>query len=277
MKPEMILQADVLDIVFENRNKEYGAYVLRKEYGQRLWRSLGGVLLLLLIAFASMFFKSNDHGRNQGPLQPQQNDTLKLVELPKPPPPKAEVPPPPVPPVRTIADPPPIIVPGVQVTDTIPTIDDRAKALVSDRTTDGPLRDTQTIAPPPQRHTGTGEPKVEQPVVVEPSVLREAEVMPEFPGGLSAWQRFLQKNLRFPDQDADGEEGRKIVVTVRFIVNEDGSLSGLEILESGGTEFDKEVLRVLNKSPKWVAGSNKGKKVKVYHKQPVIFKYEVDE
>lgn len=276
MKPELILQADVLDIIFENRNKDYGVYVLRKEYSQRLFYSLSGVLGVLLSGFIFLFWNDNQPPRRDT-FNPAYADTLRPIHIPIPdnPPPKLKQAPP-APPAKTIANPPPIIVPDTEKTDTIPTIEEREKAVISDRTTDGPPISTENILPP-AGGGGTGDPKPEQPVVVEPSVLEVAEVKPEFPGGLSAWQRFLQKNLRFPDKEAENEAGRKIVVTVKFIVNEDGSLSGLEIIQSGGEEFDREVLRVLARSPKWVAGSNKGKKVKVYHKQPVVFKYEADE
>ena len=277
MKPEMILQADVLDILFENRNKEYGAYALRKEYSRRLYQSLGGVLFVLLAGFSFLYWSNNRPQKNDGGIYPPIMDSLKPVSVPTdpPPPPLNTVKPPP--PVKTIADPPPIIVPDIENSKPIATIDEREKALVSDHTTDGPPISTESILPPINKGNGNGDPKTDQPVVVEPPVLVVAEVHPEFPGGQSAWLRFLQKNLRHPEVNDENGSGWKFKVVIRFIVNEDGSLSGLEILESGGTEFDKEVLRVLSKSPKWVAGSNKGKKVKVFHKQPVIFMYEKDE
>ena len=275
MKPEMILQADVLDILFEHRNKEYGAYALRKEYARRLFHSLSGVLFVLLTGFVFLYWNNNRPKKNDDGLYNPAVDSVKLISIPVDPPPPLATAVKPPPPVKTIAFPPPRIVPDIEKPKPIATIDDRERALTSDHTTDGPPISTETILPPIKK--GNGDPKPEQAVVAEPPVLETAEVHPEFPGGQSAWLRFLQKNLRHPDVNDENGSAWKFRVVIRFIVNEDGSLSGLEILESGGTEFDKEVLRVLNKSPKWVAGSNKGKKVKVYHKQPVIFMYEKDE
>lgn len=276
MKPEMILQSDLLDIVFENRNKEYGAYALRKDYPQHLRYSLSGLLFALLIGVTLFFWSSNRPRPDTLFTPPLINDTLKPVTIPPDEPqPKPQTVTPPAPP-RMIKDVTPRIVPDIEVTEPLPTIEDRDSALAGDRNVAGPPANTQVIVPQ-NTGSGTGDPAPEQPVVVEPDVLEEAEVRPEFPGGTAAWLRFLQKNLRFPNEDKQDEAGRKIVVTVKFIVNEDGTLSGLEILQTGGKDFDKEVIRVLNKSPKWMAGSNKGKKVKVYHKQPVIFVYEADE
>ncbi len=105
------------------------------------------------------------------------------------------------------------------------------------------------------------------------AIIFNPDVRPEFPGGIEGWRRFLQKNLRGKESD----EAYKITVIVKFVVNEDGSISNLEIAQSGGQEFDKEVLRVMNKSPKWIAGSDGGRIVKVYHSQPVVFINQVDE
>ena len=275
MKPEMILQSDVLDIIFENRNKDYGAYPLRRDYSQRLFYSLSGVLFVVLAGFIFLYW-NNSRQPDTTFIPPLTNDTLKPIvydqEIPRP---KPVVIPLAQPQARTVRDVTPRIVPDTEKADTIPTIDDRQHALLGNENTDGPPIKTENILPP-IKYTGNN-PHVDQVPVPEPPVLDIAEVQPEFPGGVTAWLRFLQKNLRHPEEPAENEAGRKIEVMVKFIVNEDGTLSGLEVLQSGGKDFDKEVLRVLSKSPKWVAGSNKGKKVKVYHKQPVVFMYEANE
>jgi periplasmic protein TonB len=274
MKPEMILQADVLDILFENRNKEYGAYALRKEYSRTLSRSLGGVLFILLMGFFLLYWKNSNPPQHDSVLPTPITDTVKLIDVPVDPPPPKTIQTQPQPPARIITDPPPRIVPDIEKTKPIPTVDERQSALIGDKTTDGPPVSTETILPPISKGNGNGNPKPEQPAVVEPPVLEVADVYPEFPGGDRGWRMFLERNLRHPDMPEN--ESWKIKVVVRFIVNEDGSISGLEIIQSGGTEFDKEVRRVFSKSPKWIAGSDKGKKVKIYRTQPVIFANEID-
>lgn len=265
MKPEMILQADLLDIIFENRNKEYGAYVLRRDYNKRLFKSMGGMLFILLGGFVLMNMKINGPQQNSSVIWV--TDTVVLKHYP-------ETPPPPPPPaaqaarqVAQMKNPPPVIVPDDQVRDTLKTIDDIAKAVIGTQDIPGPRADSFTVVSPGP--SGGRDKPVDEPVVQAPLVLEAADVMPEFPGGLAGWQRFLQKTLRFPGEP---EEALLLTVVVKFVVNEDGSLTDMEIVSSGGKEFDQEVLRVMKKSPKWVAGSDKGRKVKIYRKQPVVFK-----
>jgi periplasmic protein TonB len=265
MKPEMILQADLLDIIFENRNKEYGAYVLRREYNKRLFKSMGGMLIILLGGFLLMNMNLHEPGNNSSVIWV--TDTVVLKHFPENPPP----PPPPAmqaaKPVAQVKNPPPVIVPDHQVRDTLKTIDDIARAVIGNQDIPGPPADSFfTVNPGP---SGGSDKYQEPPVVQAPLVLNEADVMPEFPGGIAGWQRFLQKTLRFPGEP---EEALQITVVVKFVVNEDGSLTDMEIVSSGGKDFDQEVLRVMKKSPKWVAGSDKGRKVKIYRKQPVVFK-----
>src|SRR5687768_18040209 len=93
--------------------------------------------------------------------------------------------------------------------------------------------------------------------------------MPEFPGGKAALQRFLIKHLRVPDEGL--EPVSRISVEVQFIVDKNGSITGMEILRSGGELFNKEVLRVLQKMPVWKPGRQNGMEVRVYFKLPVTF------
>jgi protein TonB len=95
-----------------------------------------------------------------------------------------------------------------------------------------------------------------------------AEVMPEFPGGIEALRKFLERNLRNP---RDLESGENISVKIRFIVGYDGNLKGFETVEDGGSEFNEEVIRVLKKMPTWRAGKTKGEEVSVYYTIPVKF------
>ena len=73
-----------------------------------------------------------------------------------------------------------------------------------------------------------------------------AEVMPSYPGGIQALRKFLEKNLKNPQ---DLEEGQNIKVRIRFIVGYDGNLKGFETIQDGGTAFNNEVIRVLRKMP----------------------------
>jgi protein TonB len=167
----------------------------------------------------------------------------------------------------------PVIVPDHLADNKTPDVKELASTAISDKTVDGPEGNVDVAAQPVTNEKAGGT-EIVQPIPIEPEIYAEPEVQPEFPGGITGWMRFLQRNLKAPDENGDIN---KITVIIKFVVNEDGSLTNMEIVKSGGSVFDEEVLRVMKKSPKWVAGSNHGKKVKVYHSQPVIFVYEQEQ
>ncbi len=86
---------------------------------------------------------------------------------------------------------------------------------------------------------------------------------------------FLQENVVYPVEAREqGIEGR---VVVRFIVEKDGTINGLEILKDPGAGCGEESLRVINLMPNWIPGKQKGKKVRVYFTLPIMFKLSVEE
>jgi len=92
--------------------------------------------------------------------------------------------------------------------------------------------------------------------------------MPEFPGGINALRRFLERNLRNP---RDLEDGELISVKVMFVVGYDGKLQRFEVIQDGGKEFNNEVIRVLKQMPAWVPGKSRGQNVSVFYTIPVKF------
>lgn len=94
--------------------------------------------------------------------------------------------------------------------------------------------------------------------------------MPSFPGGNGALMKYLKENVKYPDQCVNEKiEGR---VIVGFVVNEDGSISDVEIKKSANPMLDKEALRVVSAMPKWVPGEENGKPVKTSYNIPITFK-----
>lgn len=101
------------------------------------------------------------------------------------------------------------------------------------------------------------------------TVFDMVEQMPEFPGGISAFMKYLQDNMRYPEAaKKTGVQGR---VTVRFIVDEDGNVKSPEILRSVDKELDAEAFRLILASPKWNPGKQKGEAVAVKYTVPVVF------
>lgn len=268
MKSEQILTADLLDILFENRNKAYGAYSIRRAYPSHLKKAIA--LMLLFVGALSLLALNQPSQRGMG--HPPMRDTLTVDLTPyvEPEKPKEKQPQ-----ERTVAAQPPtkpdfnpVIVPDKDLVNPVP-----------DRT------DPEIYNPGPVETSGTegGEsfvqaaigpvtaitPVAPQPTAVEvPPVLDYSEIMPEFPGGMDAWIKYLQRMLRVPDELAPGD--RK-TVRVKFVVNANGEVTDAVVIQSAGMQLDKEVLRVIGRMPKWKPGKQKGKPVAVYFTQPVTF------
>jgi protein TonB len=266
MNAETILRSDVLDIIFENRNKQYGAYELRREYNRRLYKAMSIMLgtVLLLVAWDYIWHNWKPGG-NLNIVTPVTIDTVKLkqVDIIKEPE-QAK----PKPPVAAITNPPPVIVPDNQVKDTLHTVDEFENKAIGSKDIEGaPATSDAVVAQPEPTPSGTGTAAPEP--APEPEVLNTAELMPEFPGGIQALLRFLGKNLNVPEDVV--EPGQRVKVPVHFVVNKDGNLSDVEFLTPADNAFKKEILRVMAKMPKWKPGSQHGKTVAVYFTIPIIF------
>ena len=274
MDTNKILQADVLDILFDNRNKAYGAYELRKNYHKRLKKSMMIVATLLLITVsapivASMFDKPividlpNDEPR-----------IIKNVEviIPKEPEPKVPEAKPlkPTEPVNTIANTTPIIEVANEVNDAdLPPTKEALKDAVSGienkegegtEVLDLPNNDGEGTAVIPQ-----------EPAPNDNEIFDDVDVsqMPEFPGGEEELMRYLAQNIQYPKQALDGNtEGR---VLIGFVVNKEGEIDDVKVLRSIGDGCDEEAVRVIHKMPKWKPGKNNGKLVNVFYNLPVTF------
>jgi len=260
MTNKEILHADLLDILFENRNKAYGAYALRKNYNQRLqWAlgiSLGLVLLLLMIDL-----RRKDSGDASYSYKP--DVILSMVDVPKSKTPELSQPrrQPEVAQVRSTQI---KIVPNDQVVKPeVPTITDLQDAIPSTITKNGispdSSKETLNVSTEKVNDNKTSDDKND----IHPNS-SEAQ----FPGGKEAFAKFLMKYLVTPDEL---EAGEKKIVLVRFMVDEDGSISKTEIVQTGGDKFDREVIRVLNKMPKWIPAMQNGAKVTTWFTQPVSF------
>lgn len=96
------------------------------------------------------------------------------------------------------------------------------------------------------------------------------EVMPQYPGGQIAMMKYIMENMKYPEQAMkEGIQGR---VTVRFIVEKDGSISDVKPVLSVHPLLNKEAVRVVKSMPKWTPGKQNGKPVRVRFNLPVMFK-----
>jgi protein TonB len=267
MTSNEILKADVLDIIFDNRNKQYGAYALRKNYNSRM----GLALALAISSTALAFLLINPSSSSDMPSKPAKTEYEVLaIQLPEEEP-QPETPPPPVrpapqTPVAQLQFIDQFRITDNRVVDPGPTHIDLAKTAIGSSNTDGPAAGPG-LQPPPDYVPGNGTGNTPAPVQPEtPFVIREQAA--HFPGGMDAWLNFLRKHLETPESM---EPGEKRTVVIRFQVSAEGAVTGFEVVQSAGSMFDKEVIRVLKKMPKWMPAIQNGHAVSVSFTQPVTF------
>jgi protein TonB len=286
METNKILQSDYLDLIFDNRNKSYGGYELRKHYNRRALKALGITFSVILLGVGAPFILSQLNAK--GPIAVANNipdNVTKMTEMflpPPPEPPHAPKPPEPVkagtpPAAKTIQNTVPDIVPDNLVKPDVkpPDVKDLKDAESGPVTNSGEngkaIATTTNIRTEPYGNGGTnikggsGDIANDKPVTF-------AEVMPEFPGGMAALLAFVQKNLRYPAMAR--EEGIEGKVVISFIVNAFGEIEGAKVMKNIGGGCDKEALRVVNAMPKWKPGKQNGHNVKVYYTLPITFKLQ---
>ena len=272
MTNKEILQSDLLDIIFENRNKVYGAYSIRKGYNNRMLTALGaGMSVILLLIFINGL--GNKQESTLTVPQDKNEILVREIEILKDKPKEPEQPKevakqkPVEPKVAAVKfTTPPEIKDDDKVKDKMVAIADMGDKKIADKPSDG-IKDNGTVrlTEKPVTEPGNGNGTVTEPK--QPDFIVQ-EKDPEFPGGTEALKRFLGKNLNTPDALEAG--GRK-VVQIKFKVDKDGSVTSFEIVTSGGSEFDREVVRVCKKMPRWTPAIQNGINVPVSYVLPVTF------
>lgn len=274
------------DIVFAGKNKDFGAYQMRKQSDKRhnlaaLYTLIGLVVVFFLIFGYS---KWSDYQAEQEALALQEQREKMMaaalaaeqeaekeepeVEEQKFEQPKVEVP------QEVLAT--------VQVTQIAIVDADKVKNEVMDM--DSQKEDNTARGVVTQEGSDDADKfkAVQEQVVVkepEPEVKpKEEEIFvaveqqAEFPGGMAALMKWLGNNIRYPESaQANDIQGK---VTVRFVVEKDGSIGAVNILKGVDKDLDKEAIRVVKKMPKWQPGKNNGVAVRSYFNLPVVFKLQ---
>jgi protein TonB len=260
-----VVIAERNDLVFENKNKVYGAFRIRRDYnGILIFALLASTGLITLVSAGALFL-------NRTVIEKQVLVTIDPgVILPpvdaKPPvplvPPPTLPPQPPIPPtVHTFAFQP------AEITENDATPphsqDELINVHIGSATTEGEDVDLPPTPPTLEIVAGNG----------EPTPICWAEKMPEFPGGEAAMLQFLQKNIRFPALCRDkGIEGK---VNLRFIVDKNGNITDVTVQHGvlGCPEYEREAIRSVKIMPTWSPGKMNGKPVAVYFSLPVSFSF----
>lgn len=257
------------DMVFEGRNKLYGAYQLRKENPRTTVIALliGSALFVLLVASPKIYQMVD------GLASKEKDDNVdKIIEvIDLPPPPEEEVLPPPPPPVEQQQAPKSIVeevklkpleaAKKEEVPDDPPKQEQFKEADPSSRNAEASPTGDINIGKP----SGDLDKGVEAP---DNTVYNSAglQVQPEFPGGMTAFYNYVNKNFRIPEID----QNMTAKIYVSFVVEKDGSLTAIKVLRDPGYGLGKEAERVLKSLKiKWSPGIQNGKPVRASFNLPI--------
>ncbi len=259
------------DLIFENRNQAYGAYDLRKAYPATLGRALllGSLLFLGALGIPSLY----------AIVKPANTDVMveaTIMDLPTEAPPEEKIVTPPkeeIAPVQaTVKN--PVVEVVADAPDDMPpmaTVDELKNATSGQVTQEG-SGDGEFIEAPEATRQTVVETAIEAPEVVDDKPFTVVEQQPEFPGGLSAMAAYLQKNLRYPSAASSANVSGKVYLS--FVVNADGSLVDVSVAKGIGFGCDDEALRVVKAMPRWRAGRQSGRAVRVKFSLPVVFQLD---
>jgi periplasmic protein TonB len=247
------------DIVFENRNQEYGAYTLRKGYANSVTIGFGTTLLILLMILLSGPIAAWLRGKDTSEVPvPRKLVYTELsapppIDKPKPPPPQIQLPRL----QKVIKFVPPKVV-KEQVVDEAPTIEEIKHNETSSVAVEGPV-------------TVVFEEPVEEVIAAdENEIFTVVEQDPQYPGGYDAMMTFVKQNMKYP------ANARRLniegTVYVGFVVNKDGSISDVKVLRGIMTECDNEAVRVIRMMPAWKPGKQNGRNVNVRYTVPLKFR-----
>ncbi|MBI1837279.1 MAG: TonB family protein [Flavobacteriia bacterium] len=249
------------DLVFEHRNKEYGAYVLRKNYDKRMVLITILFIVFLTVNYGVYYFIKSI------PEPPKKEEPMDLTqftieaaqdekELPPPPPPEPEIPEI----EKTIQFLPPIVVD--HEVDNVPPIQEN-------------LGDTKTGTETHDEGTDDfvikDEEKKEEIIEKKVEIFTHVDESAEFPGGYKEMMNFLQSNIKYPQTALD--EGIQGKCYFKFAVGADGYISQVILLKGvpDCPECDKEAMRVIKTMPRWKPGKLGGKDVNSWFTMPVSY------
>jgi periplasmic protein TonB len=259
-----ILSADILDIIFDGRNKQYGAYDLRKRYNKTISKALLITAGVALIVFLSSFFISK-LTKNVSELDVVDTQLAEIKKDAPPPPPKA----PPPPEINQVKFTPPKIVKDEEVKEDEKIEEIKEDQVISTKTVESDNKEAKVeVAPEETKGTQVVEVKKEDD---ENKIWTKVEKEAEYPGGDAAWRNFLQNNLRGEVPVDNGAGPGTYQVIVKFIVSKDGSLSDVQCESDPGHGMCAEAMRVIKKTKSWKPANQNGREVNAYRRQPITF------
>ena len=272
------------DLVFEGKNKDFGAYVIRtestKRHNKAVIYTIIGAFVFALLAWA--LAKANAYFEERRLLEQAQQEEVLIdmsqdAEEPEPEQERLEQPKPEVLPEEVLK--------SVKVTELAIVEDEKVKKEDEIKTQDE-LKETETAFGQKDNKEGTEdrnvtktlkdevvvEKPIEKPKEVKEEVFRSVEQMPQFPGGEAALMKYLQSHINYPPMAAENNvQGR---VVVQFVVDKTGKVGEVKVVRSVDKDLDKEAVRVCKSLPKFTPGRQNGQAVSVWYTLPVTFKLQ---
>jgi protein TonB len=271
--------SDFLDILFDGRNKDYGAYDLRRSQDRRVRNAIIGTASIAIViiggyVLSNRLMAADMHTRFEVDkttvIRDFTNEVKKEILATPPPPSHPSTPPPANSSIKSVT---PTITEDdkVRPEDEVPKLDsigNKTIALSSNVGAEDGVDMGSLLGTP----GGTGVVAI-GPTSTGPdhtTVFNTIEIPPAFPGGMDALSRFLSKNIRYPHMASEsGIEGR---ITVQFIVDWEGNITGVQTTGAKvGAGLEEEAMRVVKIMPKWKPGRQNGQSVNVRYSLPVGF------
>jgi protein TonB len=261
MKTEETTTPQMDEIVFEKRNKIYGAYILRKMYDKQVIKALMLSVAILIAGLAYPFvlsYTTNGGGNHtwietevevMGTVKPP----AEKIELPKAPPENSEI-------QKQVRFVPPIVV---------------NEEVIDDGFINQDFLNQTSVNDPVDINIGKFIEK-QSDIIAIPIETQETfintEEMPYYPGGETERHRFLAENIQYPLQAS--ELNIQGTVYLQFVVDSKGNITDAKILRGIGGGCEEEALRVIKMMPQWHPGRQNGKSVRVLYTMPVSFKLQ---
>ena len=267
------------DLMFENRNKEYGAYVLRRQTTSRNIKSIIAVLILFAIVMIYMVAKNAyDDYQKAHMAQTQVTELTALQEQKK----EAKVERKEIVKQEKVEQVVEKVKSSIKFTAPVIKKDDEVRPEDEMKSQDEIMN--SKVAVGFANVIGNDESgevlKAKEMIINEPVKPKEeenkvfdvVEQMPSFPGGMAALMAYLQKSIKYPPvAEENGIQGR---VVCTFVVERDGSVTDVRVAKSVDPSLDKEAVRVVSAMPRWIPGKQNGQSVRVKYTLPVTFRLQ---
>ena len=272
-----LLDNNWVELVFEGRNKEYGAYVLRKETGKRNLKSMLLVFAVIIAIMAAVAAKVAIE--NAFPKKVAMETDVELSKLAQKKEAKVEKKAPVKVEEQKVVE---KVKSSVKFTPPVIKKDDEVKPEEELKSQED-LNKTNTAIGSfdvKGNDEAGGEVLKAKEVIAQPEPPKEeetkvfdvVEVMPSFPGGQAALFEWLSKNIKYPVvAEENGVQGRVIVT---FVVERNGSITDVQVVKSVDPSLDKEAVRVVKAMPHWIPGKQNGSAVRVKFTVPVTFRLQ---